>query len=231
MALSNDPTDNVRIGTQGLDNGLGFNGISFAASSGTPAQINIGGNARVHLGDHFDHGIKPALEQSEPSATGRPTDSAMVSSAMQTIEFSLLVLSSGQQHTSLVYGPLHAQLAYNRLLSHRTTLLGNIDTLVKPTSKAAAALTKVGTRVQDLLDIGDSVLVELLTGCANVAYDLATVLDEVYTITMRQPNNSCSSLGEMISNVSSGENTVANTLEVLKILSGKAMIALLILLR
>lgn len=71
-------------------------------------------------------------------------------------------------------------------------------------------------------------LCDLLRACVNIAEALAEALDEVYHVANQHPSPS---LGQMIAHTSLDEQHVADLIDSVSSLRGKAVVVLLILLR
>lgn len=221
MALSHDPTDTLDIGKQSYISNTTFNGTPFPSSFSAPAQINISGNARVHLGDQYNHGNNPVPAASQSMGVVRPNGSAMVSTAMQAIELALLVLSVDVPDTGCIYGSVHVQLASEALQSQRQRLLTFITALEQP-------LPAVGRQLQKASELENSILLDLLLGTANTVDGLAETLNDVYAAAS---THRFSSLRQLIASVNSDKDIVADMVQSLGVLGERGVLLLLISLR
>lgn len=221
MATPDDPTGLFDFEKRAYGNDYTDNITSLSGYSSAPSQINIGGNARVQVGDQYSNGVKSVTDHHQPTGIERPTTLSIVCTAIRAIEFSLLVISSADDNTDRIYRPLHAQLARDKLWHYHSRLRASITALDQSTSTD-------GQRSATMSGLGDSILVELLQGSANIADSLAKTLDEIYTAARTR---AYSSLREMILSINTDERVVPDMLESLGDLGGKAVLAVLILLK
>lgn len=175
----------------------------------SPPQINIGGSARVHLGDQYNDGSLLVARRSRTTEGKTYKNLATVGAAIDLVEYSMTTLSKREASEGDEVEPLHFHLACNTLESSRDLLQTYLESIEGATGP------------------GEMILAEVLTGCINVANGLKSALEGIFNAAVgtRFP-----SLRHIILRACS-EEQIFDMLTFLGCVCEKALVALLILMR